>query len=154
MGKEPGSLTRYPKTNSLFQCKNFCPTCVMLGRNWQNSNRWQWVLFFRMGCPQKCWATKVTLGSVKRMSYTQVSTQQINLKAYSHQKRTDGRIDQTNWWIHPWIKPMHCSQWECPHLNFNLSPNWFRNQKIGFCGQIHTKLFAQFVDELICLWCE
>ncbi len=57
-------------------------------------------------------------------------------KAYSHQKRTDGRIDQTNWWTRPWIKPMHCSLWECPQLNFNLSPNSFRNQKID-CGRIH-----------------
>ncbi len=54
-----------------------------------------------------------------------------------------------NWWIRPRIEPIHCFLWESPHLNFNQSPNLFRNQKIGFCGQIHTKLFAQFVDELI-----
>ncbi len=39
-----------------------------------------------------------------------------------------------------------------PKLQF--VPNSFRNQKIGFCGWFHTKLFAQFLDELIRLWCE
>ncbi len=38
--------------------------------------------------------------------------------------------------------------------NCNLSPNSFRNWKNGFCEGIHTKLFAQFVDEFIGLWCE
>ena len=30
---------------------------------------------------------------------------------------------------------MQCSPWECPHLNFNLSPNLFRKQKIGFVDE-------------------
>ena len=59
----------------------------------------------------------------------------------------------TNWWICPRIEPMHCSLWGCPHLNYNSSPNLFRNQKIGFCGRIHTKFVWEFVDELIRLWC-
>ncbi len=45
------------------------------------------------------------------------------------------------------IETMHCFLWDCPHWICNSSHNSFMNQKNSFCGRIHTKLFAQFVDE-------
>ena len=65
-------------------------------------------------------------------------TEDVQLKAYSHQKWIDGRIDQTNWWIGPWIEPMHCSLWECPHLNFNSSPNSSGTRKLFFVDEFTT----------------
>ena len=73
-----------------------------------------------------------------------------SVKAYSHQKPIDGRIDQTNWWIHPRIEPMHCSVLvSAPKFQFNSSPNSFRNQKIVFCGWIHTKLCGRINLSLV-----
>ncbi len=44
---------------------------------------------------------------------------------------------------------MQCSPWECPHLNFNLSPNLFRKQKIGFVDEFTPDYLLN--SSLVCI---
>ncbi len=74
---------------------------------------------------------------------------------------------ETNWWRNwpnelmnlstNWTNALFPTGVSTPKFQFvpqfvQEPENWFL--WTGFCGWIHTKLFAQFVDELVHLWCE
>ena len=95
---------------SVSECVSLVKSCSLL-RNWN-----------RQKC---CPLTNVFLNLQGKGLKTEGKSHES--KGLFTPETTDGWIDQTNWWIRPRIEPMHCSLWECPHLNFNSFPNSFRN---------------------------